>query len=548
MFYKGYIVVYTNIQMVLYLMKDIYIRLSQTDRNLKFRSESESIANQRALLRRYINTHPDLAGCIVEEFVDDGYSGTNADRPSFEQMIERIKNGEGQIIICKDFSRFFRDYVEIGDYLERIFPFLGVRFISVNDGYDSDDYKGTTAGMEVVMKYIVYSSYSHDLSKKIKTVMQAKHRKGQWVGSYAPFGYSKDTENKNHLVPNPDTAPVVRKIFDLALSGKKISEIAAVLNDEGIETPAAYFRRMNPGCKKHEKTSSQACWNNFNVRRIIQTKLYTGAMISNKKKWKSIDDPRTLQKDESEWIVVPNCHEAIVSDDEFEKAQSAVKKINKNYNCTPKDYLLRSLVTCGVCGRAMSRYARVKRKYYVCRISAADANTECPIGEKFYEDELEKVVTQDLREKLQLFVDNQRRIKEAETMTYGTEANIRACIEKTEKQLKQKTFERQAAYEKYVDEIISRDEFFLIKNKLSYAEAALKDELAQYQNRLNIILQQKNDNTDKLAGTAEEFLSQQAFTNKMLLYFIDKVKVYSGNRIEIIYRYKDVFDDVMTNK
>lgn len=148
-------------------------------------------------------------------------------------MIERVKNGEADIIICKDFSRFFRDYVEIGDYLERIFPFLGVRFISVNDNYDSDEYKGSTAGMEVVMKYIVYSSYSHDLSQKIKTVINAKHKKGQWVGSHAPYGYSKDKEDKNNLVPNPDTAPVVRKIFDLALKGKNTSGIAVILNELG---------------------------------------------------------------------------------------------------------------------------------------------------------------------------------------------------------------------------------------------------------------------------------------------------------------------------
>ena len=185
----------------------IYIRLSSADKDLKFKTESESISNQRALLRRYIDTHSDLSGCVSEEFVDDGYSGTNADRPAFERMIERVKNGEADIIICKDFSRFFRDYVEIGDYLERIFPFLGVRFISVNDNYDSDNYKGTTSGMEVVMKYIVYSSYSRDLSQKVKTVMQAKHKKGQWVGAYAPYGYKKDPNNKNHLVPDPNTAP-----------------------------------------------------------------------------------------------------------------------------------------------------------------------------------------------------------------------------------------------------------------------------------------------------------------------------------------------------
>ena len=136
----------------------LYIRLSDADDDLKFKTESESIANQRTLLYRYIRARHEFDDYEPVEFIDDGYSGTNGHRPSFERMIESLKNGEANVVICKDFSRFFRDYVEIGDYLERIFPFLGVRFIAVNDGYDSDDYKGSTAGMEVVMKYIVYGS------------------------------------------------------------------------------------------------------------------------------------------------------------------------------------------------------------------------------------------------------------------------------------------------------------------------------------------------------------------------------------------------------
>ena len=523
----------------------LYIRLSSADKDLRFKGESESISNQRKMLYRYIDMHTDLAGCVTEEFVDDGYSGTNADRPAFEQMIERIKNGDADVIICKDFSRFFRDYVEIGDYLERIFPFLGVRFISVNDGYDSNEYKGTTAGMEVVMRYIVYSSYSHDLSKKIKTAIQAKQKKGQWVGSHAPYGYSKDKENKNHLVPNPDTAPVVKKIFDLALAGKKTGEIAVILNKEKIPTPSSYFRSLYPDSRKFAITSEQACWTTVNVKNILRKRIYMGAMVSNTKKWKSIDDPRTLQNDESEWIVVPDCHEAIVTGEEYEKAQSAIRKCIKNIDWMPKNYPLRSLVVCGVCGRLMQRYPRSKRKYYVCNISALDSNTKCPIGEKFYEDAIEHAVVQDLKEKLRLFVDNQKRIQETERAAYGTENNIRASIVQTERQLKQRSYERKTAYEKYVDEIISRDEFLVIKAKLAAEEEKLNADVERLQKELKVITAHKNDGMVKLVQKSEDFLSEEVFTNEMLRYFIDKVKVYAGNKIEIVYRFKDVFEDTM---
>lgn len=331
----------------------LYIRLSDADDDLKFKTESESIANQRTLLYRFIRARREFDGYEVVEFIDDGYSGTNGNRPSFERMIESLKNGEANVVICKDFSRFFRDYVEIGDYLERIFPFLGVRFIAVNDGYDSDDYKGSTAGMEVVMKYIVYSYYSRDLSQKIKTVMSTRKSKGEFVASQAPYGYMKDPDVKRKIIPNPDTAPVVRKIFDLALEGKTPAEIAVVLNDYKLETPSAYYMRMNPDSKKFRTSSKEACWTVSNVREILKRREYTGVMVMNQRHWKGLDNPRTVWTDESEWQIIPDCHEAIVSESEYEEAQKVFRKIRKGYDRSPDQYLLRSLVHCGACGRTI---------------------------------------------------------------------------------------------------------------------------------------------------------------------------------------------------
>ena len=323
----------------------LYIRLSDADDDLKFKTESESIANQRTLLHRFIKSRREFDLYEPVEFVDDGYSGTNGNRPSFERMIESLKDGEADVVICKDFSRFFRDYVEIGDYLERIFPFLGVRFIAVNDGYDSDDYKGSTAGMEVVMKYIVYAYYSRDLSQKIKTVMSTRKSKGEFVAAQAPYGYMKSPDEKRKMVPNPDTAPVVRRIFDMALEGKKSGEIAMFLNDCKIETPSAYFMRMNPNSRKFRTSSSEACWTPLNVRDILKRREYTGVLVMNNRLWKGLDNPKTVWLDEAERKLIPNCHEAIVSEVEFEEAQKVFRKMRKS-DKAPNQYLLRRLIHC----------------------------------------------------------------------------------------------------------------------------------------------------------------------------------------------------------
>ena len=462
----------------------LYIRLSDADDDLKCKTESESIANQRTPLYRYIKALREFDSYEAVEFIDDGYSGTNGNRPSFERMIESLKNGEASVVICKDFSRFFRDYVEIGDYLERIFPFLGVRFIAVNDGYDSDEYKGSTAGMEVVMKYIVYAYYSRDLSQKIKTVMRTRKSKGEFITSQAPYGYRKDPEVKRKMVLNPDTAPVVRQIFDLALEGNSASEIAVFLNDAHTETPSTYFMRMHPDSKKFRNASGEACWTTLNVREILKRREYTGAMILNERIWKGLDSPRTLWQDESEWQVIPNCHEAIVSEAEFEEAQKVLRKIKKGYDRQPNQYLLRRLVRCGVCGRTMQREKHSKSIYHRCTKSAANKETACPGGERFFEAELEHIVTNDLMEKLRLLVQVDDRLKAAAASARGTEENLRFRLEQIEKRLKQISVNRVTAYERYADGKLQRDMYLMERDKLTAETERLATEKEELEKEL----------------------------------------------------------------
>lgn len=526
----------------------LYIRLSSADKDLKFKDESESIANQRALLHQYLRDHKEFFPYEVVEFVDDGFTGTNGNRPGFERMIDFLKNGGAKLVLCKDLSRFFRDYVEIGEYLERIFPFLGVRLIAVNDGYDSDDYKGTTAGMDVVMKCIVYGFYSRDLSQKIKTVLNAKARKGQYLGSHAPYGYLKDPADKHHLVPDGVAAPIVRRIFDMALMGKTTGEIARKLNDDHVEPPAAHFHRLYPDCQKFRKTTSAAnSWSCTNVYTILKRREYTGAVVSYRKKWKGIGNAQTLSQDESDWIVVPDCHEALVTPEVFERAQEAILGRKKGQK-KKQDYLLRSLVRCGVCGRVMTRHKKGSHTpaYYYCEKNRFVEDSPCPTYERIYEEDLERIVIGSLSQLLQAVADSDRRVQEAAAKTHGTAENIRYSLLRIEQSIKQNGIEKMAAYEQYSDGNLTRDGFLRRRSELAADMERLTAEKDALSEQLKVLEQAKSSELHEAAEAATEFLKAENVTNDMLLTFIDRVLVYAGNRVEIVYRFSDPFMETLT--
>mgnify|MGYP004501563007 CR=1 FL=1 len=200
--------------------------------------------------------------------------GGSGNANKVERLLEKIKKGEINCVIVKDFSRFGRDYIELGDYLERIFPFMGVRFISINDHYDSNDYKGTTGGLDVVMKNIVYDYYSKDLSMKVKTAKYQKMKQGKYLGGHVPYGLMKDPKDKHKLITDPEAAAVVREIFDMAIAKMRMIDMARTLNERGVETPGQYYRRRHPGTKRFINSSDKACWTHTNLRTILKQGIY----------------------------------------------------------------------------------------------------------------------------------------------------------------------------------------------------------------------------------------------------------------------------------
>lgn len=276
----------------------IYLRLSLEDvdkRTNAVKDDSNSIASQRLLINRHLDQTPMLCDLPRIEFCDDGFSGTNFDRPDFQRMIECAKRGEISCIVVKDLSRFGRDYLEVGDYLEHIFPFLGIRFKSINDHYDSAKHEGKTIGMDVAFKNLIYDYYSKDLSQKVKSAMRTKQQKARFVNT-VPYGYKTHQDDKHQLVIDERTAPVVRRIFLNVIDGKSCTQIAKELNVEGILTPAQAKAIHSSSAKKPQ-------WTHRAILSMIENIKYTGVMANHMRESRFIRDKNQRRVPKEEWYI-----------------------------------------------------------------------------------------------------------------------------------------------------------------------------------------------------------------------------------------------------
>lgn len=297
----------------------LYLRLSKEDR------ESDCIDLQEQLLNRYVTGQPDMRRSAV--FRDNGATGTNFERPGFESMMDAVRKREIDCIVVKDLSRFGRNYVETGDYLERIFPFLGVRFVAVNDGYDTLKI-GNGAEMAVSLKNVINAQFAKDISKKTASALHSKQEKGMFIGSFAPYGYQKNPEDKHRLVIDPETAPVVRQIFAWRLEKRGYSEIAKRLNEGKVPSPS--MARLLSGQLHNENSLTLGnLWTAAAIKRIIRHMVYEGHMVQGKERRSLYDGIPKRQVEQGAWLIKQNTHEPIVSQNLWKQVQSVDERIEE---------------------------------------------------------------------------------------------------------------------------------------------------------------------------------------------------------------------------
>lgn len=300
----------------------IYLRLSKDDGDFSFsdggKTESNSIQNQRELLHAYLAKHPEME--LYGEYKDDGRTGTNFDRPDFQRMMEDVRKGAINCIIVKDLSRFGRDYIECGKYIEKIFPQLGVRFISVNDGYNTAA-SSSTDSLVIPFKNLINDSYSRDISIKVRTNLEVKRRQGEFISNFAVYGYCKDPADKNHLIVDEYAADVVQNIFKWKIEGLSPNSIAVRLNKLGILSPMEYKRSHGSRYSTKFKKNTIAEWSHVAVRRILQNEVYTGVLVQGKRTTPNYKTKKFVYRNEDEWVRVEGTHEAIISRPQFDLVQ-----------------------------------------------------------------------------------------------------------------------------------------------------------------------------------------------------------------------------------
>lgn len=334
----------------------IYIRLSQEDKDKKYESDSESVINQKELLRNYVKNNNFN---LVKEYVDDGFSGTDFERPGFKSLLEDINNKKINCVIVKDLSRLGRDHIMTGYYIETFFPENNIRFISILESFDSFKNQASNDSSTFIIACNDY--YSKQNSVKIRNVLNEKRKNGKFTGSLPSFGYMRDPKDKGHLIPNPETAPIVKKIFKWRADGIGPTEIATRLNNNNVPTPSGY-KKTNFSSRLIDRDT----WNISTVKKILTNRIYTGDMVQHTQTKVNYKSKKKINLDESLWMIVENTHESLVDKTTFEYVQSLRKRYTRNVPIKTgrEKRILEGKLFCKECGNRLSVYYRKKQEYW----------------------------------------------------------------------------------------------------------------------------------------------------------------------------------------
>lgn len=515
-------------------MVGVYSRISREDGD---KIESESIGNQRELIKSFVKKHKDMR--IVDYYSDDNYSGTNFNRPEFKRMYEDIKSGKVNCVIVKDLSRFGRDYIDVGNYIQKVFPKFGVRFIAINDNVDSNVRQ---YDMITPIKNIFNEQYARDISDKIISTFRNKQEQGQFIGAFASYGYKKDPNNKYKLIIDEYPATIVKRIFKLFCEGKGKISIARQLNDEGVLCPSEYKKSIGEKYTNSHKLQNTSYWTYSTIHNILCKEIYVGNMVQHKSNCSKFNyGDVQVQKDD--WIIVENTHEPIIDKDTWNTVQGLLKRRTRQLSFQNNVSMFAGFLCCGDCGRAMAKITWNKNIRYVC--GTYKRYSKVCTSHSISEDKLISIILEDINYILSK-INNVRHIVE-ESQKINSEckmnANDKDGLLNVEAQLNKIKHLKKGVYEDYRSGLLTRDEF--IEYKADYDK--------QEQNIEKLIQDMTNKNMSE-----EEVIIESDFVKSLknmkriekldriiLESFYDKIYIYEDKKIKFKYKFQEIVDGIL---
>jgi DNA invertase Pin-like site-specific DNA recombinase len=518
-----------------------YLRLSREDGD---KMESDSISNQRDLITEYLSKHNELK--FVGEYVDDGYTGTSFERPAFNRLMEDVKAGKVNCIIVKDLSRFGRNYIETGRYLEKIFPFLGVRFISIIDNYDSTKDDSDADRIIIPFKNLINDSYCRDISMKIRSQLDVKRKNGKFIGSFATYGYCKDPKDNNHLIVDPFAGDMVQQIFRMKLSGYNSQRIAEVLNEMGVLPPAEYKRSKGLNYDCGFKGGENPGWSVMSINRILTNEIYTGTMVqgvTSKINYK-IKQSRPVSKEN--WIRVENTHEALIEKSVFNEVQRLLLFDTRTAPEEAAVYLFSGLVVCGDCGQNMVRRRTTKKgkayNYFHC--STYKSGNGCS-SHLINTEKVEQIVLEAVQSQIALLVKAEAILKQIDRIP-EEQSSIKVItgqIEELDSEIERYRNLKTQVYVDMLDEIITKEEFKEINEKFSKKLDAAKKQKCSLLEKKHRLLANKTHLKPWL-DNFKKYRNIEKLERQVVVNLIEKIVVHDKDTVTIQFQHGDEMQEM----
>lgn len=512
-----------------------YVRLSQDDGD---KEESNSILNQKSLIRDFMHKHPEYT--LVREYADDGYSGVNFDRPAFQEMMDDVKAGRINCIIVKDLSRFGRNYIETGKYLEQVFPFLGVRFIAINDNVDTGRSQTDAEQFVLPFKNLFNDSYCKDISTKVRSQLAIKRKNGDFVGSFACYGYMKDPADHNRLIIDPEAAEIVRSIFTWKIQGLSAERIADKLNSQGVACPMEYKRGQGLKVSTNFRTNDRAKWSPVTVLRILKNEVYVGVTTQGKVTTPSYKIKRLVEKPESEWDRVEGTHEAIIPQDVFDAVQALMLRDTRISPNKEKVYLFSGFLCCADCKLNMTRrIRRYKDKgyaYYSCAgYRRGSGCTSHIISEKLLYDAVLAAVQQQFK----LVLEMERLLKYAQELPDDPNSLHRFEVQlaKLDDEIRHNQDMKLRLIENLNEGILSREEYLelsaIYDARIREGRLAVKNVEAERDGVKDLPLE------SEWLTSFKKYPRIDALDRVLLAELVSMIEVHSDKQITIHFKYED---------